>query len=79
MFSSRCETVLALRCFSYFEGLVSRVLGSPTSADAALPIDIQEVAVCTRAVESSSSLVFVTEMVTASVLQQAGVTNRLVL
>lgn len=45
----------------------------PTFCYAALPINIQEVSVCTRAVQSPSSLRFITEMVTASVLQQAGV------
>lgn len=45
---------------------------TPTFRYAAPPIDVQEVAVSTRADQSLSSLVFITEMVTASVLQLAG-------
>lgn len=46
-------------------------LRPPTFCQAARPISVQEVTVCTRAVKSMS-LVFKTEMFTASVVQQAG-------
>lgn len=45
---------------------------------AAVPINIQEVSICTRAVQFPSALPFITEMFTTSVLQQAGVQDRTV-
>lgn len=66
--SSQTNVTDADRC----AGLRSTtVKSSSTFCYAAPPVDIQEVSVCTRAVESSPS--FVTVMITSSVLQQAGV------
>ena len=55
-------------------GLWSMIVkSSSTFCYAAPPIDIQEVSVCTWAVESLPSFVFVTVVITSSVLQQTGV------
>lgn len=44
---------------------------------AAQSIFMKKVAICTRAVQPDSSLTFTAEMFTASIFQQAGVTDRL--